>query len=284
VAAQALPTFDLVVATVDRAEPLVTLLRSLAEQRGAAFEVIVADQNADDRVARVIAAHPSLAVERIEAPRGLSRARNAALGRLTGDVVAFPDDDCTYPSGLLQSIAVRLAAEPGLDGIVGREVSEDGTSSPSWATDAAVLTRENLWNRAISFTIFLRRAVIEEIGGFDERLGLGAGAGPWESGEEIDLLVRAVDAGARIAYDPAVVVRHASKDVDRARLRALGRRDGTSVGFLLRKHGYPARTVARMLVRPAGGVAASLARGDVDRAAFHAATLRGRLTGLRGGR
>ena len=54
-----------------------------------------------------------------------------------------------------------------------------------------ILTDDNLWNRAISFTIFLRRDVVEAVGPFDEELGLGSGR-PWASGEETDYLIRAV--------------------------------------------------------------------------------------------
>ena len=64
---------------------------------------------------------------------------------------------------------------------------------------------------------------------------------------------------------------------------ALGRRDGASVGYILRKHRYPPAVLARMLVRPIGGVLVSLMRGDIARARFHAATVRGRLLGYRGG-
>ena len=108
----------------------------------------------------------------------------------------------------------------------------------------------------ISFTIFLRRALVERVGDFDERLGLGSPE-PWASGEEIDYLIRAVRAGARIAYDPSLVVRHAVREDD----ARVGARDGASVGYLLRKHDYPARVVARMLVRPLGGALVS-ARGS----------------------
>jgi GT2 family glycosyltransferase len=132
-----------------------------------------------------------------------------------------------------------------------------------------VLTRDNLWNRAISFTIFLRREVVECVGAFDERLGL-----PSSSGEEIDYLIRALDTGARIEYDPSLVVEHPRKQVD---LRAAGARDGASVGYLLRKHRYPARTVVRMLGRPLAG-----ALVHPHRAGFHLATFRGRLRGYRG--
>ena len=59
-------------------------------------------------------------------------------------------------------------------------------------------------------------------------------------------------------------------------------RDGASVGYLLRKHAYGRDSVARMLVRPLGGIVVSLARIDPARASYHAATFRGRIRGYRG--
>jgi glycosyltransferase involved in cell wall biosynthesis len=251
-------TFDLVVATIDRVEELGRLLASLEGQTHKDFRVLVVDQNEDDRVGKALQGHASLRIERLHASGGLSAARNAALPHLKAGVVAFPDDDCVYPPDLLERVAARLA---GLDGVTGREAS--------WTTDAARLTRENVWNRAISFTIFLRLVVVERVGAFDERLGL-----PSSSGEEIDYLIRALDTGARIEYDPSLVVEHPAKQVD---LAAVGARDGASIGYILRKHGYPARVVMRMLLRPAGGVVL-----HPRRARFHLATLRGRLRGYRG--
>jgi glycosyltransferase involved in cell wall biosynthesis len=264
------PTFDLVVATVDRVEPLGRLLDSLGRQTHRSFRVLLVDQNDDDRLDALVAEHD---VVRLRSPRGLSRARNAALPHLEADVVAFPDDDSEYPERLLERVAARLA---GLDGLTIRSESRDGRSSPSWDADAGPVTRDNVWNRGISYGIFLRRELVDRVGRFDESLGLGAGT-PWSSGEEIDFLIRAVDAGGRIGYDPSLVVWHEEKEVDP---RAIGRRDGASVGYLLRRHGYGPATKARMLVRPAGGALLALARRDRARAAFHAATLRGRLLGL----
>jgi GT2 family glycosyltransferase len=270
-----LPSFDLVVATVGRVDELAPLLDSLAAQTHTRFRTIVVDQNADDRLSGVLD-RPGLELLRLRSETGLSRARNAALPHLAAEVVAFPDDDCTYPEDLLERVGRRLADEPSLDGVTGRAVDGAGNSSPSWKRDAAVLTEANLWNRAISFTIFLRRDVVARVGAFDERLGLGSPE-PWASGEEIDYLVRAVRGGARIEYDPSLVVRH---DVG-ADGSDVGFRDGASVGYLLRKHGYPLRTRGRMLVRPLGGALVSIGRGDGGRARFYAATLRGRIRGLR---
>jgi len=277
------PSFDLVVATVDRVEPLDRLFDSLERQSHERFRVLLVDQNPDDRLEPVDDRHRTLEIAHLRSPRGLSRARNAALDHLSAEIVAFPDDDCVYAEDLLECVARRFAERPGLDGLTGRAVGSGGTSAPGWKADAAVLDRDNLWNRAISFTIFLRRDLVSQVGRFDEELGLGSKT-RWHSGEEIDYLVRAVAAGARIEYDPELTVAHDEARVSRDDLRALGRRDGASVGYILRKHGYPKRVVARMLVRPLGGTLLACARLDRPRAGFHAATFRGRLAGYRGAR
>jgi GT2 family glycosyltransferase len=275
-----LPSFDLVVATVDRVSELERLLTSLEAQTHRDFRVLLADQNEDDRLDPILQDHRHFDVVRLRAERGLSRARNAVVGDIQADLVAFPDDDCVFPPGLLEEVAQRFASEPSLDGLTGRAVDDAGRSSRSWANDPQVLTRENLWNRAISFTIFLRAPLVARIGRFDEELGLGAST-PWTSGEEIDYLVRGLAAGARIEYDPSLVVTHSDKRPSPSALRSLGARDGASIGYILRKHGYPKRVVGRMFIRPVGGALVALARGDRAQAAFQLSTLRGRLLGYR---
>jgi hypothetical protein len=211
--------------------------------------------------------------------------RTEELGQLLDSVesqqhgatrVIVVDQNCVYPPGLLSRVAERFGADPALDGLTGRSEDAAGRSAASWKSERALLTEDNLWNRAISFTIFLRRNVVERVGGFDEELGLGSGR-PWSSGEEIDYLVRAVRAGAKIEYDPSLVVEHDVRDDD----SRTGTRDGASIGYLLRKHGYPLRVVLRMLVRPVGGATVSLLHGNVARSRYHLATLRGRVLGYR---
>jgi len=257
------PSFDLVVATVGRRNELARLLASLERQAYRDYRVLLVDQDENDRLASFV--RPG--VELLHAARGLSRARNAALPRIEAEIVAFPDDDCVYPDDLLERLARRFEDDPRLDGLTGRD------QNPGWSQDATVLTRDNVWNRAISFTIFLRAAVVARVGAFDERLGL-----PSSSGEETDYLIRALDGGARIEYDPSIVVAH---EATPRPLAHLGARDGASIGYILRKHRYPPRTVGRMLVRPVGGTVVALARGDRQRARFHLETARGRVRGWR---
>ncbi|HSC92986.1 MAG TPA: glycosyltransferase family A protein [Gaiellaceae bacterium] len=273
------PSFDLVVATVDRPDALRQLLRSLERQSYRRFRVVLVDQS-DDESARAAAAGSTVEVVHVRAPRGLSRARNAGIVATAADVLAFPDDDCEYPPDLLERVAALLASRPDLAGVSGRTADASGHASGRWHEEPGPIDRENVWHRVNSAALFLRRPTVLRIGGFDERLGLGSPE-PWSSGEEVDLVVRAVDAGAVVEFDPSLVVLHPQPDLPTGQLAAIGRRDGASVGYVLRRHGYARGTVARMLVRPAGGAALSLLRGDVRRARFHAATLRGRLQGYR---
>ena len=282
-AAPELPSFDLVVATVGRVAELDRLFASLDRQTHRRFRVILVDQNEDDRVETALAAHSGLDLLHLRSERGLSRARNRGLEELSADLVAFPDDDCAYAEDLLERVARRFGADAGLEGLSGRSVGRDGGSSASWETDAAILTGDNLWNRLNAGAIFLRSSLVTRVGSFDVQLGLGSGT-PWSSGEEIDYVVRAVRTGARIAYEPGLIVIHDEKPLSPAELRAVGYRDGASIGYILRRHGYPSRVLARMLVRPVGGALASLMRANLPRARFHVATLRGRLAGYRGAR
>ncbi len=273
------PAFDLVVATIGRREELAQFLDSLAEQTHRSFRVIVVDQNEDDRVSSVIGDR-DLEILRLTSAPGLSRARNVALASLRADIVAFPDDDCTYEPTLLERVAHALADEPALDGLSGRTVGQGGRTSPSWAREPALLTDDNLWNRVNSAALFLRRSVVDRVGAFDERLGLGSGT-PSTMGEEIDYVIRAVRGGARIRYEPDLVVTHEPAVLTATERRALGYREGRGVGYLLRRHRYPLTVRARMAIRPLGGAILSLARLDTSQARVHVATLHGRVAGYR---
>jgi len=283
VATRELPSFDLVVATVGRVEELERLFDSLAGQTHRRFRILLVDQNEDERLAAVVPRRDDMELIHLRSERGLSRARNKALRELAANLVAFPDDDCVYAPDLLERVATRFAADSTLNGLTGRAVGPDGHSSPSWKTNAAELTDDNLWNRAISYTIFLQRELIGAVGRFDEQLGLGSGT-PWSSGEEIDYLIRALRAGGRISYDPELTVTHGVPSLAPSELRGQGYRDGASVGYIMRKHRYPARVRGRMLVRPVGGAILALLRRDAAQSRFQLATLRGRLAGLRGAR
>jgi GT2 family glycosyltransferase len=274
---RASPTFDLVVATLGRVEELGHLLDSLEAQTYRAFRVLVVDQNPDGRLDAVLSGR-RLKVVRVPSEVGLARARNVALPLLAADLVAFPDDDCAYAPTLLEHVAQRFDVQPGLDGLSVPMSDGEGRRDAGWRSEATFLTTRNVWNLVASAGLFLRRPLLDRVGRFDEQLGIGA-AGPWRSSEETDYVIRALRGGSRIAYDPTLTVEHELTVSSGPALVARGRSEGASVGYLLRKHGYPPRVLGRMLLRPVGGVVVSLARLDPDKARFHAATLAWRIRG-----
>lgn len=274
-------SFDLVVATVGRVREPETLLESLVRQDYPSVRVLLVDQNADDRMAPVVERFTRrLEIVHLRAPVGASHARNVGLAAATADVVALPDDDCTYPPGLLVHVSRLLHENPTWDGLVGRIVDPSGL--------AAELPRElrptrldlhNAWGVASAITVFVRRSAALRIGPWDERIGPGAST-TWDNGEDTDWLLRGVLAGLDLRYDPKACVLHADPffELD-ARARALAYRYGQGTTYLLHKHRLGAATIGRFLARPAIGAAVSLRHGDVRRARLHAAALRGRIVG-----
>ncbi|MDB5375412.1 MAG: glycosyltransferase family 2 protein, partial [Belnapia sp.] len=272
--------FSLVVATRGRDTELAALFDSLLAQGGADIEVIVVDQNADDRLAPVIAAYsPRLAlIWHRSAVANACHARNLGLRLARGALVGFPDDDCLLPPGLLGRVAAGFAANPALAVLTGPAASPDGgLGSGRWRMEPGPITPANVWTSVIEFNLFLRRDIALALGGFDERLGPGTDFG---SAEGNDLVLRAIRAGHAARYDPAQLVVHPDKRltpvaVERAALY------GRGLGFVLRRHAMPAAVWLPFLIRPLGGIALSALRGRGLAARYYLATLRGRLAGFR---
>ncbi len=275
--------FSLIVPTINRTEQLARLMDSLDRQDYRDFEVIVVDQNVDSRLDGILAPFRDryrILHVRIST-RGAARARNQGLREITGDIVAFPDDDCWYPDGLLGTVARHFRDNPDCDGLCGKTVDETGADSANrWNSEPVVLNRRNIWNSSIAAATFFRRAVVDRVGEFDESLGVGSGT-KWGSGEETDYIVRALDLRFRFEYDPALLVHHpqvASGYDEQSMQRALSYARG--FGYVLRKQRFSIWSILYFLIRPLGGAVLSLATGRFRKMKYHLLVLGGRLSGL----
>lgn len=277
--------FSLVAATLGRTAEMERLLASLNSQTHRDFELIIVDQNSDDRLVSVLEPYRTrFPIMRVSSERGLSRARNVGLEYATGDVVGFPDDDCWYPPDLLENAARLLRECPEVDGISGRATDESGSFDARFDQMAGLLEIPNVWRRTSSFSIFVRRRVFESIGGFDEELGVGSGT-VWGGGEDIEYALRAVRRGLKIYYDPALVVFHPHALASGYReMSGRAYSYGAGIGRVWQKHDYPVRLVAYSLLRPAGGAALALLSARPDKARYHWNGFRGRLRGWLSGK
>ncbi len=273
--------FSLVQATLGRAEELARYLPTLDAQTHRDFELIVIDQNPDDRLAPILKPYfDRFPLVHLRSAKGLCRARNIGFSRMTGDLVAFPDDDCLYPPDLLERVNKLFTEHPEWGGVNGKPQHD-----PYWHTAAGDINRFNLWKRGISFTIFLRRSVIDTVGPFDETLSLGAGT-PWGAADETDYLLGAMQAGFKLRYEPSLEIPHPGP-IDKTPLapgkageRAFRYAMGT--GRVIWKRGYPMWYAGYRAVRPLAGAAVALARFRWERAKVCMAASRGVARGYLG--
>src|SRR4051812_15522441 len=98
----AIPLISLILGTKGRTDELRRFLHSLSSQTSGRVELIIVDQNEDDRVHQVLRSVPvDIPTSIIQSKPGLSRARNIGLRHANGSIIGFPDDDCWYPPDLL---------------------------------------------------------------------------------------------------------------------------------------------------------------------------------------
>jgi cellulose synthase/poly-beta-1,6-N-acetylglucosamine synthase-like glycosyltransferase len=205
------PAVSVVIPTYNRACTLADTLDALAAQDypPELLEIVVVDNSSTDsteQVVRTAAQHSPFPVRYFRKDnRGPAAARNYGIARCQGDVLAFTDSDCTVPATWVQS-AVQLL-EPGVGLVTGpihgvvhprrrpgffqHQIPDQRKEHPTYP----------------SANVFYRRALVEQVGGLDERFGAFAW-GPPVGGEDTYLAWQIKRAGYRSAWAEGAVVYH----------------------------------------------------------------------------
>lgn len=272
---------SLILATVGRTTTLERFLDSLNNQSHRDFELIVVDQNPDNRVPAILDPYRTkFSISYYRSPRGLSRARNVGLEHVTGEIIGFPDDDCWYLSAdFLNKVAGVFSREPQCDGLTGPVIDED--EKVVFGVDDSTTHYQTIyscWRLVNSNTLFVRHSAVSKLKCFDETIGVGSGT-PWGSGEDVDFVIRLLKVGLRCRYDTDIVVGHPSPDRSTTQAALKAYQYGLGGGYLLRKHRYPAWFVAQLLVRPLIGCLISPFRRRTETSGFYLSRFRGRLEG-----
>jgi glycosyltransferase involved in cell wall biosynthesis len=230
---------SLIMATIGRTSEVRAFLASLERQTYKKFELIVVDQNEDDRLDPILAAvGESFSILHIHSKRGLSLARNAGMNLAKGDVIAFPDDDCEYESDSLEK-AVKTLNRQGVSGVVGVLLPPEQKLG-SYSTQASNIKKINIYNVwvfAVSTTIFLKTDVIRAVGEFDILLGAGSET-EFGSGEETDYLIRALALGYNIFHDNKIRIYHPAVDFNNPDLPQKAYYYSRGRRYVLEKHKY----------------------------------------------
>jgi GT2 family glycosyltransferase len=200
------PKVSIVLPAYNSADDLVETLGELERQSYRQREIIVVDDGSTDKTAELAAAFAAnrtdVSVLRT-AHLGASHARNSGFRAARGDIVFFSETDCVYDAGYVEKAVAALASHPNAGAVC--------------LTGAPLITRSTVGTQCIDienkvqhallaegkikpfYAWVYRRGVLQELGGFDERLF---------QGEDRDLFRRLQKAGYEVAWVPGINWRH----------------------------------------------------------------------------
>ena len=263
--------FSLVMATLGRYQEIIYFLDSLLKQSYTNFELIIIDQNDDNRIEELCKSY-SLDIRVIKSKiKGLSFNRNIGLQHITGGIAAFPDDDCEYEIDTLEKAAFFFKNNPVYSFYTcnTKEKNSNNAALETIKKDCDIgLT--NFLSTGISFTIFVRREAINGFS-FDEKMGVGAAFG---SGEESDLLLYLIKHKGKGRYHAGHFVYHPGKTETPERVYSYSR----GFGALFKKslcvyHIYPMffiflyriiRNMVKLCLHPGNKIARALIAGRLN--------------------
>ena len=191
------PAISLVVTTFNHGRFVEQCLDSVAAQSFRDFELVVVDDcSTDDSAARIRAwldrtgtpAH-FLANER---NRGICASRNLALRHCRGEFFAsLSGDDFYEPDKLARQYEHLRTLEPSVAGVFSdmRIVDEDGREISTWFASGRPPAEGRIFGAIVrrnflpAPTVMTRRALLEEVGGYDETLAY----------EDLDMWLKLLD-------------------------------------------------------------------------------------------
>jgi GT2 family glycosyltransferase len=214
-----LPSLDIAICTHDRPAALQRCLRSLGPVR----VLVIDNAPSDEQTRRVTAEFPN-ATYILEPKPGLDLARNRAVRESTAELLAFLDDDVVIDRRWLEGLREAWAENPDAGAFTGPVLPFE------LETRAQILFEEmGGFGRSFYRTRFgpvlpglptypcgagmfgagcnmvFRRAILLELGGFDDALDTGA---PLPGGGDLDMFYRVVRAGYPLVREPTLVVYH----------------------------------------------------------------------------
>ena len=127
-------------------------------------------------------------------------------------MVAFPDDDCLYPPGLLEWVADWFESNVEFDILaVGVKDTVGELSGNRWPQESGEIKPLNAFRTTFSSSLFLFTDLAQSAQ-FDVQLGVGSGT-PFGSGEETDYVLRLLKMNARGRFDRTRHVIHPRRDM-----------------------------------------------------------------------
>jgi GT2 family glycosyltransferase len=285
-----LANLTLAIATRDRPETLMRCLDSIHAGCRLPGEIVVVDQSRASTTRDVLSRYQAGPVRLVyihQTQQGLSISRNTAAAQASRPVIIVTDDDCVAEVTWVANLERGFASAHAPAAITGRVLPLGPTAQGLYMIAPRTSTiRAEFYKRALPWLIgsgnnfSVRREWFLRVGGCDERLGVGS---PGQAAEDMDFFYRLLKAGARIDYDPEVVVYHERQPLARrlATRRSYGFGMGALCGLWLRQRdAYGLYLLSRWLAGNSRALVGALARWDRPQVHQHTLSLFGSLAGL----
>jgi glycosyltransferase involved in cell wall biosynthesis len=226
-----MPRFSLIIPTLERTAELSELLASVVNQKRADIEIILVDQNQDARITPLVETLPiDLAVSHLRVKQqNVSAARNAGMDVASGEIIAFPDDDCCYPPDLLNQVDAWFRENRDYAVLAVGALDNNGVASGNrWLQSACDIGSVNVLRTTFCSSLFISELARSREVRFDEKLNRG---------EETDFILRLLATGLRGRFDRKFHIQHPRRDMlsgTVSRERAVSY--GAGMGRLVRQH------------------------------------------------
>lgn len=273
--------FSLVLATLGRINEVEEFIKSLLNQSYKNYELIIVDQNSHNEVEKIYELYKDkieMKYLKIDEP-GLSNARNIGIKHCEGDVISFPDDDCEYDKETLNNVYKKFKSTEN-DIITFKIIDKYSKQNTcgNWLDSDTIITKSNIFNTAISITIFVRKKSSDNLE-FDLNLGVGTRL---SSGEETDFILNLIDNGYKGTYFSDIYVYHPQKEKNFSRgyNYALGTGAVYYKEIIQRKNYLYSIKYLKSIVGTKIRIFKNFIKKDTNLLKYNKAVLRGRIEGF----
>lgn len=189
------PTFAIVSPSLEQADFIGATIDTVLGQNYPALEYHIQDAASSDGTIKVLKTYGDRIGWDSAPDRGQAHALNVAFGKVRGDIMGYLNSDDLLMPGTLAYVARAFAADASLDVVYGHRIciDEDGNEIGRWVLPRHDPMAIKWFDYIPQETMFWRRSVWDELGGFDESFQFAL---DW------DFILRAHTKGKRFARLP----------------------------------------------------------------------------------
>lgn len=211
---------SVIIPTFNRCQSLKRCLDSLKDQtyHKLNYEVVVVDDGSTDGTESFLKRYGGginfiFSYYRQE-NKGPAAARNLGIRNAVGDLIAFTDDDCFAATDWLEQLAKGFTEEKvaGVGGTVSPYTSGMVSDYIHYMKVLEPGMSEGMVLYLVTANACYQRAIIDEVGGFSERI-----RNP--GGEDPELSIKILEKGYELAYNPQSIIFHQHRETLRGMIR-----------------------------------------------------------------